>query len=338
MIEHKEYTKKIQASFERGEALIGPISASLPVTKHCNSKCSYCPPPRVGEIEDLTIEELTDVLTQLASLGVHQISITGGEPLLRRDLEEIVTITSRLNMRSLVLTNGTLLTMERAYSLLEAGLAGFVVSLDSLNEKTYRITRGRNIEPVLRSVNVLAQLKQDKEEVITSVISVLTKYNAHEIVELANYLNERWIGLQIQPCLDSPKYEIESSDLKMIAQVKTALDEVKTIYGPYISELDIAYLEHIPQYLRDRSLPENYRCLSAYTLVHLDAELRLYPCWLDLPVGNLTQTSLAELWTGTAMNQARQRIARGECTHCWLACDARPSLLYRSPDKRESIR
>jgi MoaA/NifB/PqqE/SkfB family radical SAM enzyme len=325
----EEYTRRIQASFDLGRPLVGPTNASLAVTKRCNSRCRYCPPARVDQQAGPTPEALSNVLTQLAALGVHRVSITGGEPLLRTDLEEVIAFAARLGLAAVVLTNGTLLTIERGRSLLAAGAVGFVVSLDSVHDDTYRAVRGRGIRDALRGVDVLAELKRGRRQVVACVTSVLTRYNVDELGELAHYLYGRGLGFQIQPCLDAPHLEIDGHDQDTIGKVEAALAEVRAVYGPALSVADLAYLDHIPSYLRDRGMPADYRCLAGYALVHLDADLNLYPCWLEPPVGSMRQQPLAELWFGEAMSQARWRFAEGNCTGCWLLCDVKPSLLYR---------
>lgn len=328
----KEYARKIQESFDLGQPLVGPFSASVPVTTRCNSSCGYCPPPRVRQLSDLDMGIVKETLHQLRDIGVRQISVTGGEPLLRDDLEEIIVFATDLKFMTIVLTNGKLLTKKRLESLLNAGATGFVISLDTLDNETYRKIRGTGIEQTLHAIENLAQLKKEKDGIITSVTSVLTKYNIGHLVELARYLDKRWIDLQIQPCLDASDYEITNGSVNIIQRLRESLREIQNIYGQYITKFDREYLDYVPVFLQNHELPENFRCLAAYHLVHLDAELNLYPCWSSSPVGNILQSPLSKLWYGDAMRKIRLEFSKGHCPHCWLLCDAKPSLRYMMED------
>jgi len=322
------YARRVQASHDCGLPLVGPVNASLAVTQRCNSACSYCPSARVDRRADCPSPLLVDALAQLREMGVKQVSLTGGEPLLRDDLEELVGRAAKTGLVPLVLTNGVLLTEERARSLVSAGAAGFVVSLDALDPEVYQALRGRPLDESWQGVEVLARLKRERPGLVASVTCVLTRHNVQGLGELARVLCGLRLHLQVQPCAEAPNLEVPS-DPNSIARARAALAEVRAAYGRFLPPEDVSYLEHIPSYLVGRALPEGFRCLAAYAVVHLDAELDVFPCWLEPAIGNLREASLAHIWAGEAMTRARARLARGECARCWLLCDAGPSLRYR---------
>jgi GTP 3',8-cyclase len=116
------------------------------VTDRCNFRCVYCMPkevfgrdyPFLPRAELLTFEEIERLARVFASLGVEKVRITGGEPLVRRDVETLVAMLARIPGLDLTLTtNGALLT-RKAQALREAGLGRITVSLDSLDDATFR--------------------------------------------------------------------------------------------------------------------------------------------------------------------------------------------------------
>jgi len=118
----------------------------ISVTDRCNFRCIYCMPKDVFDndyqylphADLLTFEEITRVARAFVALGVRKIRLTGGEPLLRRNLEKLVEMLARLGDLDLTLTtNGTLLA-KKAKSLRDAGLTRVTVSLDSLDDATFR--------------------------------------------------------------------------------------------------------------------------------------------------------------------------------------------------------
>ncbi len=118
----------------------------ISVTDRCNFRCVYCMPREVfgrdhqflGREHLLTFEETSRLAGIFSSLGVQKIRITGGEPLLRRNIERLVEMLARIPGLDLTLTtNGSLLS-EKARALRAAGLARVTVSLDSLDDAVFR--------------------------------------------------------------------------------------------------------------------------------------------------------------------------------------------------------
>jgi pseudo-rSAM protein/SPASM domain protein len=107
------------------------------VTKGCNLACKHCYAD--AEVErapgELTTEEGKQLLTELADYGVPVVLFSGGEPLVRNDLTELVASAADRGVRPVLSTNGTLITAERAHELKEAGLAYAGVSVDGLPER-----------------------------------------------------------------------------------------------------------------------------------------------------------------------------------------------------------
>jgi cyclic pyranopterin phosphate synthase len=120
----------------------------ISVTDRCNFRCTYCMPKEVfgrdfaflDRTELLTFEEIARLAQLFANEGVQKIRLTGGEPLLRRDLERLVAmLASTRGVQDIALTtNGSILTREKAIALREAGLNRITVSLDSLDDAVFR--------------------------------------------------------------------------------------------------------------------------------------------------------------------------------------------------------
>ena len=118
----------------------------ISVTDRCNFRCVYCMPKEVfgrgyrfmDRKELLTFEEIERVVRSFVAHGVRKVRITGGEPLLRRDLEQLIARLAGVDSLDLTLTtNGALLT-QKARALADAGLRRVTVSLDSIDDDTFR--------------------------------------------------------------------------------------------------------------------------------------------------------------------------------------------------------
>lgn len=119
----------------------------LSVTDRCNFRCTYCMPKEVfgrdhaflPKSEILTFEELTRAARLFAGLGVNKLRLTGGEPLLRRDLPTLISMLSQIEgIDDLTLTTNGSALASLARPLREAGLNRITVSLDSLNDDVFR--------------------------------------------------------------------------------------------------------------------------------------------------------------------------------------------------------
>ena len=132
----------------------------ISVTDRCNFRCTYCMPlddyDWLDKSEVLTFEEITRLARLFIQLGVEKIRLTGGEPLARRDLEQLVASLSGLDgLHDLCLTTNGSTLAEKAPALKAAGLRRLNVSLDSLKpERFQRITKRGDLQKVLRGLFV----------------------------------------------------------------------------------------------------------------------------------------------------------------------------------------
>jgi cyclic pyranopterin phosphate synthase len=133
-------------------------SVRVSVTDKCNFRCTYCMPAEglewLRRDEILSFEEIARVTRVLAGLGVEEVRLTGGEPLVRRDLPVLVEMLARTDgVRDLSLTTNGVLLDRLAQPLVDAGLQRLNVSLDSLNHVRFaEITRRDALDAVLRGL------------------------------------------------------------------------------------------------------------------------------------------------------------------------------------------
>jgi GTP 3',8-cyclase len=134
------------------------VDLRISVTDKCNYRCTYCMPlgkyEWVDRKEILSYEEITRLAGIFISLGVEKIRLTGGEPLLRRDLDRLVAGLCRLEgLKDLSLTTNGSLLAESAQALAAAGLKRINVSLDTLDpDKFQRITRRRDLDKIIEGM------------------------------------------------------------------------------------------------------------------------------------------------------------------------------------------
>jgi cyclic pyranopterin phosphate synthase len=116
------------------------------VTDRCNFRCVYCMPKEIfgkgysflPQDQVLTFEEIARLVRIFAELGVQKVRLTGGEPLVRRDLEKLVAMLAQIPDLDLTLTTNGSLLAAKAQALADAGLKRVTVSLDSLDDATFK--------------------------------------------------------------------------------------------------------------------------------------------------------------------------------------------------------
>src|SRR2546428_11097565 len=168
----------------------------ISVTDRCNFRCTYCMPREtygrdfefLRRDEVMSFEEIARLAQLFARLGVEKIRLTGGEPLLRRDIESLVEMLAHVKgIRDLTMTtNGSLLTREKARALKDAGLNRISISLDSLDDGVFRAMNDVNF-PVHRVLEAIDAANEAGLWPIKIDMVVKRGVNEDSIVEMARH-------------------------------------------------------------------------------------------------------------------------------------------------------
>ena len=170
----------------------------ISVTDRCNFRCTYCMPAEIfGESyqflpreEILSFEEITRIARIFVGLGVNKLRITGGEPLLRTDLPQLVAMLSQIDPSvDLTLTTNAYLLPQQALALKEAGLKRITVSLDSLDDEVFKQMNGRGF-PVRRVLDGIEKAVETGFSPVKINAVVQKGVNDQGIVDLARYFKD----------------------------------------------------------------------------------------------------------------------------------------------------
>ncbi|NUR77964.1 MAG: GTP 3',8-cyclase MoaA [Thermoleophilia bacterium] len=179
----------------------------ISVTDRCNFRCVYCMPKEIygrdyrflDRRELLTFEELSRVARTFVEAGVEKIRITGGEPLVRRDLERLIAQLAELDVDLTLTTNGSLLP-QKAAALADAGLRRITVSLDSLDDAIFRALNDVDfpVERVLEGIDAASAAGLPVK--VNAVIK--RGVNDDQVVPLAAFFRERGHTLRFIEYMD----------------------------------------------------------------------------------------------------------------------------------------
>lgn len=187
------------------QQLIDPFQRTIEylrisVTDKCNYRCSYCMPeqgahPEGNHTEYLNYDELTRIARLFAELGVWKIRLTGGEPLVRKNLHELAAKISAIpNVRDIALSTNAEKLSECAQQLKDAGVTRTNISFDSLDPiKFERITRGGNLNKVLTGID--AAIRVGMTPVKLNMV-VMKNTNFDEIPAMLDFAIEKGVYLR----------------------------------------------------------------------------------------------------------------------------------------------
>ncbi|GIW80594.1 MAG: GTP 3',8-cyclase [Gemmatales bacterium] len=170
----------------------------ISVTDRCNLRCTYCMPEEVSFMERqelLTFEEIARFVRIAATLGINKIRLTGGEPLLRKDLAKLVRLLVGIDgIQDVGLTTNGMLLGDQAQALWDAGLRRINISLDTLDAERFRqLTRRDGLERTIDGIMAARRAGFDPVKINAVAIRGITD---HEVVPLARFAREH--GLQMR--------------------------------------------------------------------------------------------------------------------------------------------
>ncbi|HEU5363298.1 MAG TPA: GTP 3',8-cyclase MoaA [Gaiellaceae bacterium] len=259
----------------------------ISVTDRCNFRCVYCMPKEIygrdhrflDRRELLTFEEIARVARVFVDAGVRKLRITGGEPLVRRDLERLIALLAELDVDLTLTTNGSLLP-QKAQALADAGLSRITVSLDSLDDAQFRALNDVDF-PVDR---VLAGIEAAAAAGLPVKVNAVVKRgtNDDQVVPMAAFFRELGHTLRFIEYMDVGNTNgWRLDDVVPAAEIVAKLDEA---FG--VEPVDPSYRGEVARRYRYRGGAGEFGVIASVTQpfcgdctrARLSAEGRLFTC------------------------------------------------------------
>ena len=214
----------------------------LAVTDRCNLRCFYCMPENglhwLERKELMTFEEMLNICSLLAKMGITKIRITGGEPFVRKDIMQLLSGLSRLeNLEQLTITTNGVLTAPFVPELKKIGIQSVNLSIDTLDrERFFSITRRDELPNVLQTLEAL--LHHDIETKINAV--VMEGKNTEDIISLAEFTKDMPVNVRFIEEMPFNGSEAHSPGLhwnyiRIIERIKEKYPGIKKIPDPPFS-------------------------------------------------------------------------------------------------------
>ena len=292
----------------------GPYMAELDITYQCNCRCQMCQRWKDLRREELSLTEYQKLAKIFHNLGVHQISIAGGEPLLRQDVFSIIESYTNLGMSVNLCTNGLLLqTYHNEIS--KTGATCVTVSLDGATAECHNAIRGipDSYIQIEKGIDALLQHSKTTRPILRVRMTISNK-NVHEI----RSFYKRWKNVAddvlFQPvhhCGDAYYTGLDNETLNINPRVVA-----EQIRGTPL-EKD-GYLRQLIASLEKNGSFPNQHCYAGVLMARIDPWGSVYPCLEQhVCVGSLREKDFRSIWESSRFNLERTRLASNRKCTCW---------------------
>lgn len=278
------------------------------VTNRCTAACKYCcfSSNRMA-LPEMNVNELKQTIDDAVALGCSHIHFTGGEPLLREDIFDLLTYAGNLGLQMRLQTNGTLLTKKRAEKLVHSGLTSIMISLDADRPKEHDAMRGEKTWSMAVDAIKIARDAGMK----VRVNSVLTKQNWRRIPETIHFVHS--LGIRMYSAfyfspigcgadawdawIEPETYLTYWKELKAELQSDPKLADMDLVIEKGYVSWQEAHQIDISEFTGCGGGCQHTYAKRDYLIVRCDGNV--YPCIMSIdskPLGNLHQTTLGEIY------------------------------------------
>jgi MoaA/NifB/PqqE/SkfB family radical SAM enzyme len=283
-----------------------------------------CDIPTKYHNQELTSNEIKEIVKFTSDLGVKTIAFSGGEPLLRKDLEKMIEFSKKFGLQVHITTNGWLINETKIKSLKKAGLDIINISLDG-PEEIHDWLRGKGSYKKAIWAAQLAKINGIRLTIASIVIKQNYKFLPF-LVRLAHQLGASSMKLQPFSLLFLNHMGKEKSFMiqeDIVGECNKYIKEALSLAKVYQIDLNPkSYLNNIASYLSGRKItPPEGRCRALFNTCSIDFKGNIYGCWqIRNPIGNIRQKSIYLIWNGKVHNKLRKFVGEKGCPGCLMSC------------------
>ena len=296
-----------------------PSLISWNLTKKCNLRCPHCYMEAGRKAEDeLATEECLELIGEMKALGTEMLILTGGEPLLRKDIYEIARYASDQRIWVVMGTNGVLITDRVAEKMVACGVKGVGISIDSLDPAKHNSFRG-GPDAWEYSVKALDICRAHGLEVL--VQTTIMDMNYAEVPRLIEFAREKgaWSFNLYFLVQTGRGQEMNDLSAEGTEEMLSYLVGVQDQHKPMLVRSKCA--PHFKRISYERGLGglESGGCMAGSEYCRITPEGNVTPCpYMTVVAGNLRETSFTEIWESSpVLLQLRDaRNLKGRCGVC----------------------
>jgi len=302
-----------------------PKSATINITENCNSKCVYCDQWRNEKSNSLSYQRIKELYKKLLAAGVDELLFSGGEPLMREDLPDIINLAKQKGFKRVsIITNGLLINEKKLLVLAKKGLDSMTISIDG-DEKTNDFLRGIN-GSYKKNINNLELLNKNNElkKIKINIGTVLSSYTLKHIplmVELARKYNAS-LALSL---IDNRTFF--ANDIKLdkaiikghdFNKLDSLVAYLKTINSknPGLLVHNDQSLDHVRRYFSD-PLMKDVPCYLGFFKVFIGSRGKVFSgCWQLPDFGDFSKIDFKQLFKSKQYKKRLRDMINKRCRGC----------------------
>lgn len=331
-----------------------PLEVGFDVTYRCNAHCSYCT-NWTTDYPNLPLDRIAVLVDRVKRLGTFQMSLSGGEPLMRKDIVDIVALVKGAGMRCSLVTNGSISREDLYQALMEAGIDAIAFSLDGATKESHeRFRHGTSFERLIRSISTCMRLKEENGyRTRISTNTVLTNANVDEIPGIAALVHSLGVkDFKFQPVWKqhftsehlghSTEGHREEDRPRHVPDLPIVADEAKVSFNDYYgftreneallaravasirevgSANDPDFTDLIPDFYLHTPRARAVTCFAGRAFLFIDADGNVRPCGkVEMKFGNILddqwEADPSAMFETEEARRLKHHAASQECGGC----------------------
>jgi len=275
---------------------------------------------------ELTTLQWRQVIKSAASCGVQTIVFSGGEPLLREDIFELISFTKDESMNACLTSNGYFINGGVAGKLRLAGIDVVNVSIEG-PKHIHDYLRGKGMFE--KALAALENLKKHKIE--STIAATVSRYNYKYLVYIVKLARKYGVTtIKFQPFSEiflsnrqgSDNFLIQDAQITKLSQIMRKVIRLSKNYA--IATSPRSYLEAIPVYLARKYVSRGRGCAALDNSCPINCNGDIYPCWVlkdsSALLGNVGQESFSDIWNSPGNRRIIENIKKEGCPGCMMSC------------------
>lgn len=340
------YLQKI--SRYTGFTLCKPSQIIFDITNKCNLKCKQCFAWKTKMMKTLTIQEWVGIIKNLKnSFGPFFLTITGGEPLLRKDIREIIKFSSKNGILVNLITNGVILNKKRRKEIAYSKPYQVTVSLESINKNVHDSMKGVK-NACSKTISNILELKKEHPSLKITISTVITDYNTSHLISLIKWVHQNNLnGIRFQAFSEPfwndemfnkkklEKNKLWPKDTRKIAQIMEDIIGLKR--EGYRIKNSYSQLKAIKKYFKN-PYAKGVNCNIGVNSLHVTPKGEAKVCMHSKTIGNLLKEPARKIWKSKKSREIRKGIKECERSCRILNCYYEETIFKKISDFLSIIR
>lgn len=294
------------------------------VTNNCNLRCRMCEIPRSHKKDLLSTKDFETLFRDFSEMGFHKkgVVLSGGEPLMRRDIFDIISSASSLGIFTYLPSNGTLITKLVAKKLRNAGVDVVNISVEG-PRGIHDSLRGQGTFD--KAINAIKNLND--QNINTTIATTVLNQNYDKlayVLELAKDLEVTTVMFQPFNKIFIPNYKKEDFWIDDTKKLNRTINDIINLSNRYFILVNHKkYLRNMISYFLNTYYPRGKKCLMIEESCAINHNGDIYVCWprTNFLLGNLKKERIKHIWNSRKHKLIKKMIKESKCpNNCLMSC------------------